>query len=572
MICSFLPFSSRSNRRLSAACLCAAGFCGAPAVAQQFQLETAARFPNPNPAEFTNYIAVSDIDNDGDLDLIFANGGNFSTAGPNQLVRVYVNNGVGVFVDESVMRTGGLTGIFRGVAVGDVDRDGDEDVILSADFNRRPQLLINDGSGFYSNETVFRLPALNLSSTRAQFGDIDNDGDLDIYINNGGVVNRFGCGQNRIWINDGTGQYEDETNLRHPLGVVCEPMDVIFGDVDNDLSLDVRTGNRGTNNSKLYRNDGTGIFSVVAGVPGDSMCYSYDFGDLNGDGNLDMIGINAGPSSRELLLQGDGTGSGWTNISAQLTPNPTSDDNDSKFFDFNNDGHLDLVIATLNQPRERVYVNDGTGVFTQVAGIITDRTDSTLDVAVADFNNNGRFDIVTAQGESGSFANQIYINTTGPADTIPPVIVRMDMVDDRVQPEGPWVIRATIFDGVTSDRGFFDRGVWLNWTVEGGKPAQVPMDWSGNSLWRGVLPQTTGEITYWVTAMDWAWNLGTGASHTFVAGGLVGDLDGDGEVNIADLLLLLAAWGPCGDPCPADLDGDGEVNLADMLILLSSWS
>ncbi|MDY7107007.1 MAG: FG-GAP-like repeat-containing protein [Planctomycetota bacterium] len=54
-----------------------------------------------------------------------------------------------------------------------------------------------------------------------------------------------------------------------------------------------------------------------------------------------------------------------------------------------------------------------------------------------------------------------------------------------------------------------------------------------------------------------------------------GDFDGDGVVDTADLLMLLAAWGDCPDPpeeCPADLDGDGTVGTADLLILLSNWS
>jgi probable HAF family extracellular repeat protein len=56
---------------------------------------------------------------------------------------------------------------------------------------------------------------------------------------------------------------------------------------------------------------------------------------------------------------------------------------------------------------------------------------------------------------------------------------------------------------------------------------------------------------------------------------LIGDINGDGEVGIADFLLLLADWGPCPDPpdpCPADLNGDGTVSVNDFLILLANWS
>lgn len=56
--------------------------------------------------------------------------------------------------------------------------------------------------------------------------------------------------------------------------------------------------------------------------------------------------------------------------------------------------------------------------------------------------------------------------------------------------------------------------------------------------------------------------------------GIPADLDGDGEVGFGDLVILLAAWGPCpggGDPCAADLDGDGEVGFADLLELIAAW-
>jgi hypothetical protein len=52
-----------------------------------------------------------------------------------------------------------------------------------------------------------------------------------------------------------------------------------------------------------------------------------------------------------------------------------------------------------------------------------------------------------------------------------------------------------------------------------------------------------------------------------------GDVDGDGVVNVADLLTLLASWGACdGPPCPADFDNNGTVNVADLLTVLANWS
>ena len=101
------------------------------------------------------------------------------------------------------------------------------------------------------------------------------------------------------------------------------------------------------------------------------------------------------------------------------------------------------------------------------------------------------------------------------------------------------------------------------------------MRWSGNSLWRGEIPGQPGGglVEYSVEAVDYADNVGFGETLSFNVGGVLGDLDGDGSVGTSDLLILLAAWGPCDDcgNCPADLDGDCSVGTSDLLILLSNW-
>src|SRR6185503_16580993 len=112
-------------------------------------------------------------------------------------------------------------------------------------------------------------------------------------------------------------------------------------------------------------------------------------------------------------------------------------------------------------------------------------------------------------GESGSFANRIYANIgpAGVADNIPPVITKLESLPDTASP-GPFVVRVTARDGVTSDRGFYDKGVTLHYTIDGGAEQAVPMAWSGNSLWRGVIPAVSesGVIAYFVTATDFANN------------------------------------------------------------------
>ena len=537
--------------------------------AQQFTEQSLTRFPSPQLNEYTNQITVGDIDNDGDLDLVFANGGNFVSEGQPETQRVFVNDGTGNFTDESTSRLN-FIGLARGVEMGDIDNDGDLDLIFAQDFERQPRLFTNDGAGFFTDVSLTQLPLLILSSARAQFGDFDNDGDLDLYVNNGDT-SRFGCGQNQIYENNGFGIFSAVTAETHPTINICQPMDVTLIDIDGDFDIDVRTGSTGTNNSRMFENDGSGVFAIVGGVPNDSSCYSYDSGDIDGDGDLDMIGVNAGTGNTDLLLENDGTGT-FTNISSQLSPNPSLDDNDSKFLDYDYDGDLDLLVGRLGSGGERLYNNDGDGNFTQTSGVFQVISDSTLDIVVADLTGDGRLDVVTGQGESGSFRNRIYINS-GPVDNLAPRIVDTEVADTKGS--GDYVVRARISDDNSSDRNFFDSGIELNYSVNGGAEQQVAMMFSGGNIYRGVIPvQSPGDtIEYFVSAGDMAGNVGIGETIAVAVGGvLLGDINCDGTVNLLDVAPFVDLLTSGEFSVKADFDFSGTVNLLDVSPFIDALS
>lgn len=556
----------RSRRLLAALAplACTAAF------AQQFTEESATRFPQPAPSEYTNQLTVGDLDGDGDLDLVWANGGNFTTAGSPQLLRVYINDGSGVFSDETAARTGNLTGLHRGVELGDCDRDGDLDILGAQDFNRPLTLLVNDGTGVFSSEAATRLPTATLSSSRAQFGDVDNDGDLDIFVTTG-TTSRFTCGQYRLYLNDGACVFSDATTTHVPVGVVCNNMDCIFGDIDGDFDLDIRTASTGNNNSRLYVNDGDGVFSLSA-APNDSSCYSYDFGDIDGDGDLDLLGANGLSSNNgEILLENNGFGS-YSDVSGQISPNPNQDDNDSKFLDYDDDGDLDLIIARLGSGGEKLYRNDGSGSFTQILGEIQVLNDASLDVMVADVNGDGAYDIITAQGESGSFLNRIYMNN-GPVDSRAPRVVKTERLVDPPGP-GPFPVRAAILDDHTSDRNFFDSGIDLIYSVDGGASQSVPMLHSGGQIYRGEIPPQAGgaSVTYSVLATDWNGNLGSGLDWTFVIPdcSALADCSGNGTCLAGGTCDCDPAWmgADCSQvvPSPAGEVPDGSTIAGQQLL------
>ncbi|MBW7905690.1 MAG: VCBS repeat-containing protein [Phycisphaerae bacterium] len=542
---------------------------GVIALPIQFTEQQASRFPQPPPNEYTNQLALADIDGDGDLDIAFANGGNYSTPGQPQKLRLFVNNGVGVFSDESDARTGGLTALARDVEFGDVDGDGDLDMAVATDFSTLPRLLINNGAGYFSDESATRLPGIPLGSAHCAFGDVDNDGDLDLMFANA-LPNRFGNGQTQLYLNDGAGHFTDATAMRMPAQLINQPMDAFFADLDGDLSLDIVVVSRGTNGTRLYRNDGHGFFAAFPGsFPPNAGSYAFDPGDVDGDGDLDMLAINAAPSSLvELVLQNDGLG-GFTDATNTILPpasNPAVDDNDSRWFDMDNDGDLDLLIGSLGNS-ERICRNTG-GVLTLTTGAITAIADSTLDIEVGDLDGDGDLDIVTGQGESGSYVNRIYINIGAP-DTLPPRIIRFDQLSGSAD-AGPYVVRACIRDDMTTDTNFFPRAIELRWQLDGAPQPNLRMTWMGGDLYRAAIPgQPCGtRIVYEVAATDFAGNTGVGPAHAFSAGLGPADLNTDGAVDQADLGILLNAYGQSAE---GDIDGDGDTDQADLGALLTRF-
>ncbi len=536
----------------------------APAAAQpQFVDQTSTRFP-ASPFEYSNQVAIHDVDGDGDLDVVFANGGGYTSAQPPQILRVYINSGSGVFVDETASRTGSAAAIARDVEFGDVDGDGDDDMVVATDFLTQPRLLINTGGGFFADQTATRLPAMPLGSAHATLGDVDNDGDLDLCFAHA-TPSRFGVGPTQLWINNGTGLFADQTAARLPNSPCNQPMDALFFDADTDGDLDILIGARASSGSKLFLNNGTGVFvNASPTLPATSAsCYSFDAADYDNDGDHDLLGVNTLPgSARESLWQNNGQGQ-FTDVTGTALPtasNPSVDDNDSKFLDIDNDGNLDFVIASLGAT-ERIVRNQGNGTFALVTGAITAVADSSLDVEVGDLNGDGRLDMVTSQGESGTFINRIYINT-GPADTRPPKIAWVESLPNAPTSAGPRPVRAAVRDDMSGDRNFYPQSIALEYTLNAGPIASTAMKWFGHDLYRAQIPtQLCGtQVAYRVSAADRAGNAATGRWKSFQVTPWA-DCNRDAALSIADFGCFQSKF--VGMDPYADCTADGQFSIAD---------
>lgn len=228
-------------------------------------------------------VIVDDFDGDLDLDVIF------SSWETDASLKYFRNNGDGSFFDQSTAAN--LEGITGGLNLvqGDYDNDGDLDVLVLRgawleNHGRHPKsLLRNDGKGRFLDVTFAVGLADSLYPTQtAAWADFDRDGDLDLYVGNEG----FPC---QLFVNDGSGNFRD---VAAEAGVLNggPTKGIAWGDYDNDGWPDLYVSNLGGQN-RLYHNERNGRFVDVARqlhVEGPNFSFPIWFWDANNDGRLDL--------------------------------------------------------------------------------------------------------------------------------------------------------------------------------------------------------------------------------------------------------------------------------------------
>ena len=509
-----------------------------PVLAQQFQQATV-----PGPVVWTEAVEAFDANGDGKIDVLFGNGIGFSNAGGALLPTLLINTSPGPgtisFADETAARLpAGFTLQNKGLVVFDVDNDGDRDVVFANAFASQPTLLVNNGAGVFTNETASRLPAITLNSFGGGFGDVDNDGDLDLVLVDAGASAFGGVGgPARLFLNNGAGVFAlapaTQLNAANKIGA----QNAQLLDVDNDFDLDVIVDGKSAN-QQLYLNDGAGTFTLQPATllpVGGGNTYATDFSDLDNDNDLDGVYISIAPGSfNEGTAQNTLTRSstlGFVGSQATMTTPPTGqDDNDVVFVDANDDGLQDFVVGSLANNQEKLYLNAGTfaaGSFVFQSAGFTATSDSTLDLAVGDFDGDGRYDVVTGQGESGSFQNRVYRNT-GAADTRAPRIGRVEGAAARVplsRIQGGGFARRAWVQDATYKRGQQFASARLDITAVKGPVTQsfsTPMRSVGGGLHRAPVEPTPDpggrvgmDVTYRVHAVDPSANASDSAPVTF---------------------------------------------------------
>lgn len=331
------------------------------------------------------------------------------------------NDGAGHFTEsgDAMGLAGVTTEHARHFAVGDFNGDGRQDMVIAdhgldeAPFaGGQSRLLIQDAAGRLADETASRLPLVRAFTHHVSAGDIDGDGDLDLYL-----CNIYGAGQvgPRFYVNDGSGHFAaDATRIPSELAtlqVKYESSALVDLDGDGDLDL-VLGGHELTGNTRdaILVNDGTGhfAFAPVGIMPpragdGNWGTVAMATADFDHDGNPDLLMAthdNYRQPRLQLLLRAPAL---FVDASANIPQAWPAPDGQPHWItwvltaDFNGDGWMDLVTTGGGDVPVHLYLNAGAGVFEDHSEILPARPVATA-VLPADIDRDGDMDLVGIGG------------------------------------------------------------------------------------------------------------------------------------------------------------------------------
>jgi hypothetical protein len=374
--------------------------------------------------------AAEDFDGDGWIDLFVTQGGISPTL-------LYRNNGDGTFTEEGVARGAAIdSNQTVGAAAADYDNDGDIDLVVTTEYGPH-HLLVNQGNGTFLDDTTQVLTP-NFAVTSPSWGDIDNDGLLDLVI---GEWDGLQTNEQALYVyrnvGGGTLESSDFTSDLSASRLIFSPR---FSDLDGDRYADLAVVSD-FGNSRLFLNDGTGFFQEVteeSNIGTDENGMGSAIGDYDNDGDMDwfvssiwdetqVTGLGWGVTGNR-LFQNDGKAV-FTDVTDAAGVRDGNWGWGSVFGDYDLDGDLDLFHVNgwsataspgfgylkFDRQPARLFENDGGGVYEEVAAsanlIETGQGRGTLSL---DYDNDGDLDLFVVNNHILEASGEDFIRSPAP--------------------------------------------------------------------------------------------------------------------------------------------------------------
>ena len=502
-------------------------------------------------------IFAGDVDGDGDIDLVIAN------RGTNDITVLY-NDGSGIYPESSNFPTGDVPRYVHGA---DFDGDGDIDLCTPDYIGMTVTVLENDGNGVFTIHAQYPMTTPAFSWV----DDIDGDGYPDILVTQWDE-DADPPSQNPAkftpLLNNGDGTFI----IGPSTWIGIQPRGGASADLNGDGIKDVVVANYWSSSISVIMGLGKRKWSDEAAIQLSGHPRYIVLEDYDNDGDVDIAAVDKG-ENHLWIFHNDGDAN-FTLVETSTTNNtPHSIDAG----DVDLDGDIDLIVSHVGSGQQLLYFNDGSGLFPNSQVVIM--TGGPAEVKFSDVNNDGKLDIVTANVNWSDRGTSVIMQGT---------CEDIDCNDNGVGDicDLPDCNYNTIPDDCDISSGFsqdYDSD---------GVPDECQNDCNGNLI-PDVYEIEVGLVTDcnmndipddcdWPTAGDCDEDELIDACETDLNEDWIpddcqcnADFTGDGEVTIQDLLLLIDAWGenpePHGDPVDEDLNVDGWVDIQDLLVLIAAW-
>ncbi len=306
----------------------------------------------------------------------------------------------------------------RELASGDIDGDGDFDLVVANSASNSVTVLLNNGGGRFDTQIEVAPLGAFASPEGITLGDMDADGDLDLAVAN------FNSNSVSIFLNDGSGSFVYQGNLL----VGQNPKDVVIGLIDGDLYGDLVVANSLDDTVGVFLHNGDATFTDAGSFAGGDVAQRLGLGDMDSDGDLDVVVVG---DRTVKILKNDGAGVLTESLSETIDVGPR----DLAIGDVDGDGDLDIVVANRLGTNATLLLNFGDGTLQGGGQNITVGAEH-RSVALKDADQDGDLDLFVGDSTNGLL--RVLINAGDGSYAGPELYFAGS---------NPWSIQAEDFDG-----------------------------------------------------------------------------------------------------------------------------